>query len=314
MTLAYNAHFIFLPLWFERKRGLAIGVAASGVGAAGIILFPWLQATIDAVGWRQACLLLAAILIVTLVPLNYLLQRRNPAVLDLQPDGDTARSAVAGAASERMRVVDPAWVATDWTLARALLNLRFWCFSLAFLLVLFAWYAIQIHQTKFLQDLGFDRTFAALALGLVPLFAIAGQIVFGLLADRIGREWVWTITCAGFALCFVLCWQLGRASDPWLVWAMVIVQGLIGHGVTPAIGAIPADLFQGRNYGRIYGVIALFGSFGASLGPLCFGYMHDWTGSYDTAFAIAIAACAMSVVLIWIAAPSKVRAAVAARG
>lgn len=54
-SLSYNTHFVFLPHWFERQRGLAIGLACTGVGVFAVILFPWMQATIDAAGWRTAC-------------------------------------------------------------------------------------------------------------------------------------------------------------------------------------------------------------------------------------------------------------------
>ena len=244
-----------------------------------------------------------------IIPLNMALQRRKPADLGLRPDGD--RPDVPGEWLARrapaMRIVDATWAATDWTLARAARKARFWCFSVGFFLALFAWYAIQVHQTKYLQDLGFDRTFAAFALGLVPLFGVAGQILLGALADRIGREWIWTLACAGFFACYGLCYLLARNPDPVLVWAMVIVQGFLGHAMTPAIGAIPADLFQGASYGRIFGVAAVLGSAGAAIGPLVFGIIHDRTGSYDQAFLLAMAATVASAVLIWLSAPRKVR-------
>ena len=60
--LSYNPHFIILPSWFERRRGLAIGAACTGVGVSAIVLFPWMQATIDAAGWRTACWAMAIVL------------------------------------------------------------------------------------------------------------------------------------------------------------------------------------------------------------------------------------------------------------
>ena len=54
VTLAYISHSYLLPYWFVRRRGLAIGIAFSGVGVGAIVLFPWMQSIIDAAGWRQA--------------------------------------------------------------------------------------------------------------------------------------------------------------------------------------------------------------------------------------------------------------------
>ena len=49
-----------------------------------------------------------------------------------------------------MNVVDPAWAAIDWTLARAMRTARFWWIAMAYFAALFSWYAVQVHQTKYL--------------------------------------------------------------------------------------------------------------------------------------------------------------------
>ena len=308
-SFAYNGHFIFLPSWFERRRGLAIGIACTGAGIIAIGLFPYVQRLIDRGGWRTGCLVMAAILVVVVVPLNLLLQKRRPEDLGLKPDGAAVDGPGAGEAPKRqLTVVDPVWAGREWTLGSAMRTHRFWCFGIAFHLALFCWYAILVHQTKFLHDLGFDRTFAALALGLVPMFGVGGQIVLGALSDRIGREWVWTLACLGFLLTYLAMLALPRHPAPELVWALVVAQGFLGYGMTPAIGAIPADLFQGRNYGRIFGVLAVFGSSGAALGPYVLGRIHDHTGSYDAGCLAAMVMSVASMVLVWLAAPRKVRA------
>ena len=56
---------------------------------------------------------------------------------------------------------------------------------------LFAWYAVQVHQTKYLIEAGFTPLVAAWSLGIVSIVAIPGQIGLGALSDRVGREWVW---------------------------------------------------------------------------------------------------------------------------
>ena len=90
-----------------------------------------------------------------------------------------------------------AWAAVDWTLARARrAPARFWWIALGFFCALFAWYAVQVHQTKYLIEIGFSPIVAAWALGIVSVVGIPGQIGFGALSDRIGREWVWTVGCA----------------------------------------------------------------------------------------------------------------------
>lgn len=214
------------------------------------------------------------------------------------------RSSGGGAADN---VVDPAWAATDWRLALALRTTRFWWLSAAYFGGLFAWYSVQVHQTKFLIEAGFAPELAAYALGLVGLTGIVGQIAIGHLSDRIGREWAWTLSCLGFALCYLLLLAMTRYPSTPLMYLMVASQGLLGYGLASVYGAIPAELFQGRGYGTIFGTLNLAVGLGAGIGPWLTGAIYDRTGSYAPAFSLAIALSLGSIVCIWLAAPRKVR-------
>jgi MFS family permease len=96
VCITYIGHALFLPYWFVRQRGLAMGIAYSGVGVGAMLLLPWVQRLIDHTGWRHACLALAVVLLVALLPLNLLVPRRRPEDLGLTPDGTPLRSS-AGA-------------------------------------------------------------------------------------------------------------------------------------------------------------------------------------------------------------------------
>jgi MFS family permease len=282
-----------------------MSLAFSGVGVGSIILFPWIQTIIVNAGWRTACWRLGFLVLVVLAPLN-LLVRHRPEDLGLQPDGDPESRLAAG--GRPANVVDPAWVAVEWTLARAMRTARFWWIALGYLSGLYAWYAVQIHQTKYLVEVGFSPAHAAWALGFVSLTGIPGQIALGQLSDRIGREWVWTIGCLGFALCFTALLLLRYVPTPALLYFMVVTQGMLGYGLTSVVGAIPAEIFQGRHYGSIFGVLMLAAIGGGALGPWVTGALHDATGSYETAFVLAIGGSVLSAVAIWLAAPRRVRA------
>jgi MFS family permease len=305
--ISYIGHSLFLPLWFVRRRGLAIGIAFSGVGIGSILLFPWLQGLIDTVGWRQACWAMALLLLVLLVPLNFLLQRQRPEELGLRADGDDHPAAASKAGAGPDNVVDHAWAATDWTLALAIRTARFWWLFVGFFCGLFVWYAVQVHQTRYLTDAGFAPELAAYALGLVGLTGVVGQIAIGHLSDRIGREWAWTAAAVGFVLCYLVLLALMALPTPALVYLMVAAQGLLGYGLASIYGAIPAELFQGQRYGTIFGTLSLASIMGAATGPWVTGVIYDRTGSYDPAFWLAIALGLLSIVCVWLAAPRKVR-------
>jgi MFS family permease len=305
--LSYMGHSLFLPYWFVRQRGLALGIAFAGVGVGSIFLFPWLQRLIDQVGWREACWVMAILLLVTVLPPNILLQRRRPEDLGLAPDGEKMTDPSRQTRLHADNVVDHAWASVEWTLARALRTTRFWWYFAASVSFLYAWYAVQVHQTKYLNEIGFPPDVAAYALGLVGLTGSVGQIALGHLSDRVGREWVWTISAAGFALCYAILLVMHDYPTSTLLYVMVAAQGLLGYGMASVSSAIPLELFQSKQYGRIAGTLSAAASLGAGLGPWVTGTLYDRTGSYASAFWLGIALSLVSIVCVWFAAPRKVR-------
>ena len=88
---------------------------------------------------------------------------------------------------------------------------------------------------------------------------------------------------------------------------MVIAQGFLGYGMTSVVGAIPAEIFQGRHYGGIFGTLMGGAVAGGAFGPWLLGAVYDFSGSYAPGFWFAIGCCLFSATAIWIAAPRKVR-------
>jgi MFS family permease len=166
---------------------------------------------------------------------------------------------------------------------------------------------VQVHQTKYLTETGFSAQEAAWALGAVSLAGVPGQIALGWLSDRIGREIVWAIGCAGFCITYVALLALPSYPGIPLLYTMVIAQGALGYGLTSVIGAIPAEIFEGRHYGSIFGTLMLSALAGGAVGPWFMGFVHDRTGDYTLAFWVAIGCSALSALAIWRAAPSGVR-------
>ena len=306
VALGYTGQAQFLPSWFVRRRGLAMSIAFSGVGVGSIILLPLLQSVIAHAGWRAASIALGLAVLIVATPLNLLLRRR-PEDIGLAPDGDETAPAT-GAPARHASVVDPAWAAVDWTLARALRTARFWLIALAYFGALFAWYAVQVHQTKYLIEIGYSAADAAWALGAVSLVAIPGQIALGHLSDRAGREIVWAIGCAGFAICYVALIGLAAWPGALLLGVMVGAQGMLGYGLVAVLGAIPVEIFEGKHFGVIFGSVMLAALAGGAAGPWVTGLLHDVTGSYRGGFLIAIGLCAVSALAVYLAAPRKVRA------
>jgi MFS family permease len=114
--IAFNAHSVFIPKWFERKRGLTLGIAMSGIGFGMLLIVPLAERLIALFGWRHAYLWLAGIVLFAIGPLNLIFARRNPESIHLLPDGDTAEMAegvVRPRQKRKMQVIDHQWAAVD---------------------------------------------------------------------------------------------------------------------------------------------------------------------------------------------------------
>ena len=74
--MGYSVHSIFLPNWFVRHRGMALGIAFSGAGIGALVILPWLQEIIIRAGWRASCLALGAVVLFVLAPLSFFVWRR----------------------------------------------------------------------------------------------------------------------------------------------------------------------------------------------------------------------------------------------
>lgn len=303
--MTFTAQSQYLPHWFVRRRALAISIAFAGAGFGAILILPWLQTIISSHGWRTACWTLGIVVLVVLAPIN-LMVRKRPSDLGLNPDGDPV-TAVSSGVRHAANVVDPTWAAIDWTVGRALRTTRFWWLALGYFCAGFVWYAVQVHQTKYLIQIGYSPIEAAWSLGLVAAVAVPGQIMLGALSDRIGREIVWTITCMGFAICYAALLALAGGRSQPLLYLMILSQGMLGYGMTAVMGPIVVEIFEGPQFGAIFGMVSTALIAGGAAGPLAAGMIYDATGGYTMAFVTAIPLCGVSIAAIWWAAPRHVR-------
>ena len=293
-ALPMTAQATFLSNWFVHKRGMAIGAAASGIGLGILLMVPWTQWLITTYGWRAAYFILAGLLALVVAPLNYFFQRQSPDEMNLKPDfGRTPPN--------RPRAGEKAAGAVGPSLKEALQTWRFWAFALGVLAGAIPLHMVLIHQVAVVSDAGFSKEIAALALGMIGLFTAPAMILMGLLADRIGRQRSYVIGSCGLALGIFLLMALDGSGQAWLLY---LFPPFIAVGFSSRQSLYPtiaADLFHGKSFGAIIGVISLCIGAGAGIGPWLGGLIYDWTGSYREAFWVAQAAGIASVLFIWIA-------------
>ena len=77
--------------WFKKRRGTAIGIMSTGIGAGGLVMAPVIGGfLIPSFGWRAAYLTLGGLVWVFIIPLAWLVIKKEPADMGLFPDGEPA--------------------------------------------------------------------------------------------------------------------------------------------------------------------------------------------------------------------------------
>ena len=296
--------------WFSAKGGLAMGIAAGGVGIGIVVFAPFSQHLISTLGWRSAYLALAALALVGIVPQAALLQVGRPEELGLKPDGaegTTDPDASRKTPRRQPVVVDPEWVSRPWSLASAMRTPRLWLLTASICLTILANQMLWVHQVAFLVDGGCEKMLAASVAGLAGLLSIPGKILWGGVGDRLGRELSLTLGAVAMVLGILLLVLTRIVPAQWLlfIYAAAFSTGYAAASIT--VSAATADLFAGRNFGSIYGFVCMGQGVGGAFGAWVAGFIFDVSGSYLAAFALGAASFAAGTALLWAAAPRLVR-------
>ena len=276
--------------WFNQRRSSMMGLAFSGMGAGVLVIGPLAQWLIAGYGWRAAYLVLGAGTLAVLVPLIWLGIHDAPAAL---PRAREAGDAVAA----------PTSAADD--IADALRSRAFWALFFAYMSTPLAVFSVVTHQVAFAVDHGFQRLFVAGIFGLTGLLSVVGRIVFGIAADRIGRAPSATISygCTALGTLCLLTLELSPHVAALYAYALFFGLGFGARG--PIITAIAAQLFPGRRFGVIYGLLSVGNGIGGGIAPWFGGFVHDLTGSYRVAFLIAVSFCVTGAACFWLARPPR---------
>ena len=299
--VSYSA---ILAHWFEKKRGLASGIAVSGMGLGTFFLVPVSQYFISMWGWRLTFVVLGVLVIIILLPLNAIFLRHKPQELSQFIDGVNFEETEKEANSDVMYQRVPE---TNWTISKAFRSGRFWALMTFPFFSIIGTYIILVHNVKFLVDQGIDSMTAAFVFGMAGVVSSFFRIFWGGLSDRIGRETTYTMGilfgCMG-VVSLLLLETMGARS---FVYMFLIFFGM-GWGVTaPMFMSVAADLFKGKAFGLIYGLVEGGVGVGGALGAWMAGFIFDITQSYHMAFVLVIIVLILSCFFIWVAAPRKVR-------
>jgi len=305
--MGFTSHSAFLPNWFERKRGLAVGIATSGIGFGMLVIVPMAERAIALYGWRTAYLLLAGIALLIVGPLNAIFSRRSPAELNLHPDGDHSEMQAGRTRSFMiMKIIDVDWANRDWTLRKAVQTRRFWFLAATFFCLSYAYQGTLLHSISAMVDSGLGRRTAAGYFGLLGIAGSVGKILFGSLSDRFGRERSNTVgvITAVLGIFFLI---HSNPANSFLPLVFALLFGLGYGAAAPLMPSLSADIFLGRSFGLIFAMISIGSGAGGSLGSLLTGLLRDISGGYTLPLAICMLSLLLSCIFVWFAGPRQVR-------
>jgi MFS transporter, OFA family, oxalate/formate antiporter len=272
MSSVYLVPTTTVSRWFVDRRGLALGILLAGLNLA-FVTGPRLSAyLIERFGWRTTYLVLGALVWVLAIP-GSLLTRFPPSAPN------------AGAGANRSAA------SSGSTLAEALIDRRLWLLVTAWMLLGFNQMMMSIHLVSYVKDQGVTLERASLALTILGTGTIAGRILFGMAADRIGTKP--TFWCCLTIQLVTLLAIIGGPSL-WVLDVLLFWLGLSAAGSDTTLVKGAVETFGVRAIGAVMGVLSLGWRCGAALGPTAAGFLYDAMGTYVLAFALAAVGLALS--------------------
>jgi MFS family permease len=296
---AFSIIGAFVSRWFQKKRGLALGVANMGGGLGGVVLAPFATYLIMIFNWRGAYIILGLITGGVVVILAFLL-KRNPGEIGLLPDGEKPEK--AGAESPLLK----SYPSSGYTPREALRSRPFWLLFFIWLFLSAAVYLIINHIVPHALDVGIPSMAAASILSVVSGFYLLGGIISGVISDRIGRRLLSLVGAVIGAGAFL--WLMWMPNNLWLFYAFAALFGYSWGSISTASSALVGDIYGMRSIGTILGWIVLGWFIGGAAGPAIGGYIYDIDHRYFFAFLMgAIAMLLVVLLVLWLPGAEPVK-------
>ncbi|MGX9351491.1 MFS transporter [Shimia sp. W99] len=277
-----------ISLWFQKRRGIAVAIAASGNYLSGALWPMVLSGVLSGYGWRVVFAVLAVLTLAVVVPLSMLLRRRVPM---------EAMTAQAMAATARQGRVPFRPVVLQWMLGIAGIGC---CVAMSM---------PQVHIVSFCVDLGYGPAVGAEMLSLMLLGGVVSRLVSGALADRLGG--VLTLLIGSALQCAAL--FLFLPFDGLVpLYLVSLVFGLSQGGIVPAYAIVVREYMPAKEAGARVGFVMMATIMGMALGGWMSGWIYDMSGNYEWAFLNGIAwnflNIAIMIVILMRGRPPKLRA------
>ena len=293
--------------WFDRRRGVAMGITMAGVSLGAIVIAPLAHYLIVGTGWRMAFVILGAMCAVLIVIPVMFVMRNRPEDMGLLPDG--ARPVVNGEVSERHSMSDPSGPGgisnndeSSWTLSMAFRSLPFWLVLATFFFAGIVVAGVLQHEVNILKGMGIPLAAASFALGLTGGIGGVGKVLFGFVADRFTPKYA-SILCIALQIVGLIILMMTHTTA--MVWVFVFVYGFAMGGWLTLEPLITGQFFGMASFGTIFGWVLAAAAVGSGLGPIIMGAIYDATGDYFVGLVIFLGAYITSMTAILLARKPK---------
>jgi len=259
--------------WFSKRRGTALSVLGSASMTGMSLLVPAVTWLILTTGWRMTYMLIAAGVLVLVLPLCLLVLRDSPESVGLMADGGALKPGTSAPVVERV------------TAGEALRTLAFWQLAGSFFTCGFSMSLLSAHGIPMLTDHGYSPMFASWALGVLGGSSIGFTVMLGALSDRLGRRPVLATIYAGRIFIFAGLFLI--RDNPVAILAVAVLGGITMAGTGSMTSALTADIYGRFSVSSVFGWIFLVHQTGSAIGAALAGVLFETTGGYGAAYVLA---------------------------
>jgi MFS family permease len=276
--------------WFVKMRAFMTGVVLAGTGIALMVIVPAANQAILNYGWRTAYIIVGIVVIVIVVIAAQFL-RRDPYQLGKLPYGyDGTSTSASGAGTPGL------------FFREALRTHQVWLISLVYFCTYFIYNIFLVHTVIYATGEGFSSVQAVAILAFLGGAGIAGRMLMGIFADRIGNKQAMVL---GAGLMMITLFWLLTAKDLWMLFLFGAVFGFGHGGIATMESPIVANVFGMRSHGVILGLVFFSDTVGGATGPFLAGYIFDVTSSYHLAFFLCAILGVVNLIAILLIKPLR---------
>lgn len=267
--------------WFVRRRGLALGIVAGGIGLGTLILVPLAERLVAAFGWSKSYSIIGIATWAVMIP-SALLLRRSPAVKPKPVQ------------LENNRVSGPGSPGVLALIKAAASHKPLWMLAVTYFLFNFCVQMVMCHLVNRATDLGITSLVAATFVSIVGISSFLGRLTMGTASDRIGTNNALLICCATLSATLLL---LLFAKQVWMFYLFSAMFGFSYGGEVPQIPSLIDRYFGLRAVAALVGVVLACSGIGGALGSWLGGRVFDITQTYQVAFIVALTASLFSMAM-----------------